>query len=465
MTQQQEPQYISTRGLSPSCDFSQSLLHGLAPDGGLYVPRTIPLVSPKTIESFATMTYTQVAQEILRHFVGKDFSTDTLEDLIHQAYSQFDHHEIAPLIPLEKDLWLMELFHGPTLAFKDIAMQLMAGLFDYLLKQKNQHMTILGATSGDTGAAGVHAFKNRANADIFMLFPHNRVSAMQRQQMTTVKANNVHVVAIDGTFDDCQNIVKALFGKPHLRQALKLSAVNSINWARIAIQTVYYFTAAARLGASGQKIAFSVPTGNFGDIYAGYVAARMGLPISQLMIATNTNDILARALKTGSYTPGETVKTLSPSMDIQVASNFERLLYEAGEQQGDFVRDCMDKLKKDGGFTLPKKVLETIRTLFTAARVGEEKTLEVLKEFDAKGIALDPHTAVGVAAARTMKPGPTVCLATAHAAKFSPLSNPKTPLATPPQLRLLQDKPEYVTMLPADTTAVEDFMIKTVRKA
>ena len=414
--------YISTRGQAPRLSFEDALLAGLASDGGLYVPESWPRLSDATLRSFIGADYATVAKAVLHPFMADDISAERLSDIVDEAYACFNHPEVAPLVALEDGHYLLELFHGPTLAFKDVAMQLLARLMDDALTRRGQRATIIGATSGDTGGAAIEAFKGRAAVDIFILYPDGRVSDVQRKQMTTLKDANVHTLAVDGTFDDCQALVKAMFNDVSFRQDMSLAGVNSINWARVMAQTVYYFTAAAKLGAPDQPVAFSVPTGNFGDIFAGYVAAQMGLPVAHLMVATNVNDILARTMDSGVYQTGDVVATSSPSMDIQVSSNFERLLFELTGRDASRVRGYMDALTQSGRFEMAGDELTLMRALFGAARIDQQQTLDVMRQVKADHhMQIDPHSAIGVGAARqaVVADGvPIVSLATAHPAKF-----------------------------------------------
>lgn len=414
--------YISTRGQAPRLSFEDALLAGLASDGGLYVPESWPRLSDATLRSFIGADYASVAKAVLHPFMADDVSAERLSDIVDEAYACFNHPEVAPLVALEDGHYLLELFHGPTLAFKDVAMQLLARLMDDALTRRGQRATIIGATSGDTGGAAIEAFKGRAAVDIFILYPDGRVSDVQRKQMTTLKDANVHTLAVDGTFDDCQALVKAMFNDVSFRQDMSLAGVNSINWARVMAQTVYYFTAAAKLGAPDQPVAFSVPTGNFGDIFAGYVAAQMGLPVAHLMVATNVNDILARTMDSGVYQTGDVVATSSPSMDIQVSSNFERLLFELTGRDASRVRGYMDALTQSGRFEMAGDELTLMRALFGAARIDQQQTLDVMRQVKADHhMQIDPHSAIGVGAARqaVVADGvPIVSLATAHPAKF-----------------------------------------------
>jgi threonine synthase len=424
-------QFVSTRGQAPALSFSDAVLTGLARDGGLYVPESWPQLAPDEIAGFATQPYQAIAERVIASFVGDEFPPGALAQMIDRAYASFRHPSVTPLVEIGPGRYVLELFRGPTLAFKDVAMQLLALMMDHILMARGARATIVAATSGDTGSAAIEAFKGRENIDIFILHPHGRTSEVQRRQMTTVVDANVHNIALEGTFDDCQRIVKALFNNHRFRDRVALSGVNSINWGRIVAQIVYYFKAAAQLGAPERKVAFVVPTGNFGDIFAGYAAGRMGLPLGELRIATNENDILARTLKTGRYETASVTPTISPSMDIQISSNFERLLFEALERDGPAVARLMASLAQSGHFELSAGALERIRAEFSAERVSEDQTKATMRRVhELSGYVLDPHTAVGVAAAerRWSEAGaegnsgaveaPVVMLATAHPAKF-----------------------------------------------
>jgi threonine synthase len=413
--------YISTRGEAARLDFESVLMAGLARDGGLYVPESWPHFAPDEIAGLGGLPYARAAA-VMQPLVAGSIAPDEFAALIESAYAGFSHPAVAPLIQLGDNLWLLELFHGPTLAFKDLAMQLLGLLMDRSLKRSGRHATILAATSGDTGAAAVEAFKHRDAIDLFVLFPDGRISAAQRRQMTTADASNIHPIAVKGTFDDCQALVKTLFADQPFRDEVQLSAVNSINWARIMAQTVYYFTAAAALGAPHRAMRFSVPTGNFGDIFAGYAARCMGLPVERLIIATNSNDILARALQTGIYQPRPVVATASPSMDIQVSSNFERLIFEASGRDCRRVAALMSDFAEAGTFALSEAELAHMRGVFSACRVDEAETAETIARIHRDtGYLADPHTAVGLAAAMKEEhasASPMIALATAHPAKF-----------------------------------------------
>lgn len=414
-------QYISTRGDAPALSFCEAVLSGLARDGGLYVPEFWPTLDAATIAGFAGKPYAEVAYQVIHPFVGGEIDDRTLADMINEAYASFRHPAVAPLVQIDSNAFILELFHGPTLAFKDVAMQLLSRLMDHILGEKQRHATIVGATSGDTGGAAIEAFRGRANTDIFILFPHGRVSDVQRRQMTTVADGNVHALAIEGTFDDCQAIVKSMFTHHAFRDETALSGVNSINWGRIVAQIVYYFTAAVALGAPARRISFCVPTGNFGDIFAGHVAQKMGLPIDRLVIATNRNDILVRTLESGCYEAQGVQQTISPSMDIQVSSNFERLLFELHGRDAASVRRLMAQFVQSGRFSLESGPLQALRAGFRAGRASEAETAAVIRAtYKNAGYLLDPHTAVGLAVARSTCPDAPVMvtLGTAHPAKF-----------------------------------------------
>ncbi len=413
--------YISTRGHAPALTFRQALLVGLADDGGLYVPQSWPKFTPAEIAALRAKPYADVAFNVMRRFVDGEIPDDALQDMINAAYATFHHPAVTPLVQIGANDWLLELFHGPTMAFKDVAMQILARLMDYVLQENNETLTIVGATSGDTGGAALAAFAGRDNINIFFMFPEGRVSPVQQRQMTTLRARNTHAIAIDGSFDDCQNMVKAMFSNHGFRDSVRLSAVNSINWGRIMAQVVYYFTAATSLGAPERAVSFTVPTGNFGDIYAGYVALQMGLPIERLIIATNENDILRRTLSSGRYEMKGVTPTITPSMDIQISSNFERLLFDACARDPAELRAMMANLSQSGSYTLTAQTLATIRSGFEAESATEAETRATMKAaHDASGALLDPHTAVAVNVAGkcSAENTPMVILSTAHPAKF-----------------------------------------------
>ncbi len=463
--------YVSTRGGAGSLSFEEVLLAGLASDGGLYVPARWPRLTKDEMRALAGRSYAEVALTLMQPFVGADVSGRALARLIDEAYATFAHPAVAPLVQMGPNAWLLELFHGPTLAFKDVAMQVLARLMDRALRRRKRRATIVVATSGDTGGAAIEAFRGLEAIDIFVLHPKGRVSEMQRRQMTTVREPNVHNIAIEGTFDDAQALVKALFGDEALVRRLQLAGVNSINWARIMAQVVYYFTAALALGAPDRKVRFSVPTGNFGDIFAGYVARRMGLPVARLIIATNENDILARVVKSGRYAPRGVVATASPSMDIQVASNFERLLFELSGRRPRRVRALMTALGERGAFRLNEEEHALLRRDFGAHRVSETETARTIARLrEETGYLADPHTAVGVAAARACDPGdgaPMVTLATAHPAKFPDTVSQATGVAVPLPLRLagLEEREERLSVLGNDKSALTAFILERARAA
>ena len=463
--------YVSTRGEAPPLGFMDVTLAGLARDGGLYVPETWPRLSPQTISGFAGRPYAEVAVEVIRPFVGDSIPEADLSRLAREAYGTFRHPAVAPLAQFGASTFLLELFHGPTLAFKDVAMQLLARLMDHALAARGERTTIVVATSGDTGGAAVEAFRGRERADLFVLFPRGRVSDVQRRMMTTANDNNVHALAVEGTFDDCQALVKGLFNHHAFRDRVRLSGVNSINWARIVAQVVYYFTAAATLGAPHRKVAFTVPTGNFGDVFAGYVAERMGLPVDRLVVATNVNDILARTLATGTYDLRDVVATSSPSMDIQVSSNFERLLFEATGRDAAQVRAYMASLAQSGRFSLSSQALSRIRALFNADRADEEETAATIRTTLRETSRLvDPHTAVGLAVAEkeTRDPAlPMIVLGTAHPAKFPDAVEVACGVrpALPDWLSDLPERPERATPMAVDQAAIEQFILAASRAA
>ncbi len=452
--------YISTRGEAAGLGFEDVLLAGLARDGGLYVPETWPKLSPATIAGFAGRPFADVAVEVIHPFTGGSVSREELERMAEEAYASFAHPAVTPLVQIEPNTFVLELFHGPTLAFKDVAMQLLARLMDHALAKRKARATIVGATSGDTGGAAIEAFRSSRRADVVILFPDGRVSDVQRRMMTTPAEPNIHALAIKGTFDDCQNLVKGMFNDHGFRERLALSGVNSINWARIIAQVTYYFAAAAALGAPHRAVSFSVPTGNFGDILAGWVAKRMGLPIERLVIATNANDILARTLRTGAYEMRDVVATSSPSMDIQISSNFERYLFEASGRDAAAVRAEMASLKQSGRFEIGS-ALARMREDFDAAAASETEVRDAIRDVRAaSGYLLDPHTAcayVALGRCRKQSATPAVILATAHPAKFPDAMEKITGErpALPPRLASLLTDEERFRVLPNDLAAVE----------
>jgi len=457
--------YISTRGGAPAVSFTEALLAGLAPDGGLYVPESWPSLTPVEIAGFAKSHHAHAAEVILKRFAGDALTEAEAGDAACIAYGGWAQRKvITPLTQLEPNLWMLELFHGPTLAFKDVAMQLLRPLYDQALAKAGRKLTIVCATSGDTGGAAVEAFRGSPNIDLVVLFPDGRISEVQRRFMTAAPEDNVRCVAVDGTFDDCQAMVKAMFADTAFARAVDLSGVNSINWARIVAQCVYYFTAAAALGAPERKVSFAVPTGNFGDAFAGYVAHRMGLPIERIVVATNANDILARTIRTGRYAKeGDVVATQSPAMDIQVASNFERLYFEAVGRDAVETRRAFETFAATGALDLPNQARSEIAGLFDAAATDEDHTAHQMgyTAFQT-GHLIDPHTAVGVWAGVEAYRGsaPLVVLSTAHPAKFPEAVEAATGQhpALPARAGDLYARPERITRLPADLEAVKAFV-------
>ena len=455
--------YISTRGKSQNLQFEDVLLRGLAPDGGLYIPKEWPTLNYNDLKNDK---YHMIAAEILYPFFDSFINYDDLIKLTENAYRSFDIEEMAPLIELEENRYILELFHGPTLAFKDFAMLLLSELFDLSLKKRNEKITIIGATSGDTGSAAIEAFKNSQNVNVFIFFPKGRVSEVQRKQMTTTDGQGVFPIEIDGTFDDCQNIVKDLFKDKNFNNEVKLGAINSINWGRIAAQIVYYFTSFKLL--NNGSVSYSVPTGNFGDILAGWVAKKMGLPIKNLMIATNENDILSRTLKTGIYSIGKAKATISPSMDIQISSNFERLLFEAYNRNASKIEGLMDSLKETNEFKIEKSALNFIKNDFLATSISENETKECIADVYKKtGYILDPHSAVGYAASMMMddSEGAIVTLGTAHPSKF-PIAvensiNIKPDI--PERLKKIMNKTENFSKMEIDLMKIKNFIITNIK--
>ncbi|GHC09161.1 threonine synthase [Gemmobacter nanjingensis] len=459
--------YISTRGQAPVLTFGEAMMTGLARDGGLYVPETVPQFTADDIAALAGLPYEEIAFRVMRPFMGDLFSEAEFRSLIAKAYQGFGHPARAPLKQLAPNHFLLELFHGPTLAFKDFAMQIIGQMMQAALAKSGERITIVGATSGDTGSAAIEAFKGLANVDVFILFPHGRVSEVQRRQMTTPTEANVHALALDGDFDDCQARLKDMFNDHAFRDGVRLAGVNSINWARVLAQVVYYFSAATSLGAPHRKVSFTVPTGNFGDIFAGYIAQRMGLPIAELVIATNQNDILDRALKSGVYETNGVKPSISPSMDIQVSSNFERALFDAYGRDGAAVAQLMDEMKS-GGFRISQGALESLRATFASGRCSEKETLATIRaERAATGELLCPHSAVGVkVAADHLGTVPMVTLATAHPAKFPDAVEQATGIrpALPPRMADLFDRPERVTRVPNDLAALQTLVRERIAR-
>jgi threonine synthase len=457
-------EYISTRGSAPSLDFAGATLAGLASDGGLYVPREWPRFTDAEIAAMAGLPYAQLAARIMAPFVAGSLTEERLLELTTAAYGRFAHAAVTPLVQLDEQQWLLELFHGPTLAFKDVALQLLGLLFEEFLGRSDQNLTIVGATSGDTGSAAIDAVAGRAKIDIFMLHPRGRVSDVQRRQMTTVLAPNVHNIAIGGTFDDAQAMVKRMFNDGAMTSRFNVGAVNSINWARLMAQVVYYFAAALQLGAPARQVAFSVPTGNFGDVFAGYVAAKMGLPVAKLIVATNVNDILHRALAQGDYSQGTVTPTDAPSMDIQVSSNFERLLFDLGGRDGKALAAQMAGFESSKAMQLTNAQREGASALFTSARTSAEEMEAAIRwGWEACAELIDPHTACGLHAARHCglpSDIPVVTLATAHPAKFPDAVSRATGQhpQLPGRVGDLFDREDRLAELPGDYDAICDYV-------
>ncbi|MEO0668864.1 MAG: threonine synthase [Pseudomonadota bacterium] len=455
--------YISTRGSAPALTFEDTMLTGLARDGGLYVPETIPQLDHATIAAMEGQSYEDIAYAVMRPFVGDTFTDDEFRTCIDRAYAGFGHAARAPMVQLDQGHFLLELFHGPTLAFKDFAMQLIGQLFQTALKRRGSRVTIVGATSGDTGSAAIEAFRGLDNVDVFILYPHGRVSEVQRRQMTTPSEDNVHALALEGDFDDCQARLKDMFNDFDFRDGVQLAGVNSINWARVLAQVVYYFSAAVALGAPQRMVSFTVPTGNFGDIFAGYIAKRMGLPIDRLVVATNQNDILHRCLQGQGYHKGQTIPSISPSMDIQVSSNFERALFDAYDRDGNAVAQLMDELKA-GGFDVSQGAMQTLADHFSSGRVSEDETsAQITATLRDSAELLCPHSAVGVhvADAQRVRGTPMVTLATAHPAKFPDAVEAATGIRPPLPSRMadLYDRSERLTRVPNDLEALKAHII------
>jgi threonine synthase len=464
--------YISTRGEAPALGFEDALLAGLARDGGLYVPEAWPRLQPGPIGEFAQASFAEIAASVLALFAGGAIPRADLLQMAREGYARFRHPAVTPLVQIDRNLWVLELFHGPTLAFKDVAMQLLARLMDRVLAARNERVTIVCATSGDTGGAAVEAFRGRARSEAVVLFPRGRISDVQRRMITTAREANVHAVAIEGTFDDCQALVKAMFNDFAFRDRVKLAGVNSINWARVVAQITYYFAAASSLGAPHRKVSFPVPTGNFGDVFAGYAAKRMGLPVGQLVIATNENDILQRTHASGVYELRDVVTTTSPSMDTQVSSNFERYLYEASNRDAAEVRGKMGALRQSGRFELSKAVSSAMRSDFAAAGATMAEVEQSIRQVrERSGYLLDPHTACGLVALGKAVPADDetahVLLATAHPAKFPQTMEAITgeSPALPPGLASLMTDEERITVLPNDVAAVQRFVLQAAGAA
>ena len=463
--------YVSTRGAAPRASFDEVLLTGLASDGGLFVPEDWPRFSEVDLRALRGLDYPKLACSVMSPFLDDAIPASVFEEIVRDACGTFDHSAVTPLVQLDTDLWLLELFHGPTLAFKDVALQLLGRLLEYVLDRRQERVTIIAATSGDTGSAAIEACRDRDAVEIVVLHPRGRVSEVQRRQMTTIDSANVHNVAIEGTFDDCQDLIKAMFNDRLFREEQHLAAANSINWVRIMAQTVYYFHAALALGAPDREIAFSVPTGNFGNVFAAYVARRMGLPIKRLYVGSNRNDILTRFLISGEMLTAPVEPTLSPSMDIQISSNFERLLFELHGRDGDAIIRDMKAFRETGRFTIDGPRLDEARAVFEGASLSDADTTRAIAHFyQTTGQLLDPHSAIGAWIARDRKREagvPVVALATAHAAKFPAAVEQATGVKAdlPTRLADLLQRPEHCTVLPNDLGAVQAFIRDTVALA
>jgi threonine synthase len=456
--------YVSTRGQAAELGFTEALLAGLATDGGLYVPAEWPSMPDRE----PGMGYADRAAQIMQAFVGDEIADDTFAAMCRDAYSTFDHPAVVPLVQIGDEHFVEELFHGPTLAFKDVALQLVGRMFEHVLSQQSRRVTIVGATSGDTGSAAIDGIKNSAHADIVILYPNGRTSDVQRRQMTTVNSPNVHVVAIDGSFDDCQDLVKAMFNDIEFRARMNLSAVNSINWARVMAQVVYYITATDHLRG---EVNFCVPSGNFGNVFSGWIAKQMGAPIGRLVIASNANDILTRFFTGNDMSTRPVVPSLSPSMDIQVSSNFERLLFEINGRDGGQTAEQLQNFRAMGSLSIePDQRADFIDRVFVAERLDDAQTIEVIHHtYESTGMFVDPHTAVGIGAANRVRPsiaGPMVTMATAHPAKFPDAVERATGIRPqlPPHLADLMERPEFVTELPNDLGAVQEFVRAATRR-
>jgi len=458
--------YQSTRNSDERLPFDEVVLQGLATDGGLFLPVEWPTISSGELSRWRMLGYTDLAFEVMKKFVGDSIPEDDFKRIVEQSYKRFDHPAVAPLKQLDSSLWVLELFHGPTLAFKDFALQFLGQLLDYLLNQRGEHGVVVGATSGDTGSAAIEGCRHCDKLDIFILHPNKRVSEVQRRQMTTVESSNVYNMAVNGNFDDCQQLVKESFSMPSfMPDKQKLIAVNSINWARIMAQVVYYVYAALRVGAPGQPVSFSVPTGNFGDIFAGYVAKKMGISIDRLIIATNQNDILVRALNTGELKKAELQHTLSPSMDIVVSSNFERLIYLLSDRDSNRIADIQNQFS-EGKAALGNDIHNALCAEFDAYSLSDEQTVAEIKRcYEACGYVLDPHTAIGVVAARETNPNSqVVCLSTAHPVKFGAALNkagvPEPDL--PVSMADLMERTERFQVMPNDLEQVQNYIVDTL---
>ena len=460
--------YISTRGEAPELSFDDVVLTGLARDGGLYVPKVWPTISPDEMASWKNLSYAELATKVMAPFVEGSISEQELAELAQKAYANFDHADVAPLVKLNDDEYVLELFHGPTLAFKDYALQFLGHLFDHILKKRGASITIAGATSGDTGSAAIEACRDREAIEIFILHPEGKVSEVQRRQMTTVLSDNVHNIALKGTFDDCQSTVKALFDDNEFRDRVHLSAVNSINWARILAQVVYYFYSALQVGGPDKKVSFAVPTGNFGNVFAGFAATKMGLPVEQLIIGSNANDVLIRFIESGKMELRDVVHTISPSMDIGISSNFERLLFELSGRDGKKVSEIMAGFGKTGSYAVDDEFMKNVSARFDGARFDDSATKEIIRDvYGSNKILLDPHSAIGLGAARAKRNqsgAPMIVLATAHPAKFPDAvmdASGKRP-ELPGHLADLLERPERSETLENSVSVVGNYIEQTL---
>jgi threonine synthase len=458
-------EYISTRNTKSIFSFKDVFLKGLAPDGGLFIPKNIPFFSHEELTKFNNLSYNELASKIILKFCEDEFNVKEIKEIINSSYKNFRTQNVVEIVKLN-ELNILELFHGPTLAFKDIAMQVIGNMYEKILKKNKLLVNIIVATSGDTGAAAISAIKDRANMKIFVLHPKNKISDVQRKFMTTVKSNNVFNIALEGNFDECQKFVKLMFSDKSFNSSINMSGVNSINWARIVIQIVYYFFAYFKVAKKGEKLNFSVPTGNFGDVYAGYIAKKMGLPINKLIIATNNNDILKRVIQTGVYKPLEVQHTVSPSMDIQVASNFERLIFDIFSCNSEKTTNLMSGLKEHGEFNLEKEDLKKINESFCAESLSDEETkLEIKKFYNDKKILIDPHTAVAVGVIKKIPlKEKTIVLSTAHPSKFSDVVNSETNIKPelPEQLKNILVEEEKYVHLPSDLEKIKKYIFKKI---
>ena len=459
--------YISTRGKAEKLDFADAMIAGLATDGGLYVPETFPILSTDDLKRFQSMSYADVAFDVITPFVDGCIDAGDLKKMIDEVYGDFTATDVAPIKKLDGDVYVCELFHGPTIAFKDFALQMLGRLFAHVLSQRNEKVTIIGATSGDTGSAAIDACKNKECINIFILHPLGRTSDVQRFQMTTVDASNVHNIAVKGTFDDCQDIVKAMFNDQDMRKKLNLSAVNSINWARIMSQIVYYVYSATRVGVPENKVSFSVPTGNFGNVLAGYFAMRMGLQVDQFMVASNGNDILARFFIDKDMSVKEVIATHSPSMDIQISSNFERLLFESLDRDADTLTSVVEEFRSTGTMPTPDGMYEKMSEKFQGFALSNDDTLKAIKKwYDKTGEIFDPHSVIGVEAGFAMKTdSPVICMATAHPAKFPDATQKAIGITAPlpKHMEGLFDKTERYDIMDNDYDAITAYVIARQR--